>query len=98
MNIAFVSGWWHNSGLIHTTDSIDYTVANLEQMVEDLKNRIEIGSYPTAYKALVMPEKNPHLYDVLVNPYDGSFYWEKSSYTKFDKIKIPTYLLSRWTA
>ncbi|MBM2832262.1 MAG: PepX protein, partial [Dehalococcoidia bacterium] len=28
---------------------------------------------------------------VTSNPTDGPYYWERSSYTKFDRIKIPTY-------
>jgi predicted acyl esterase len=41
---------------------------------------------------------NPHLFDVLTHPFDGPFYWERSAYTKFSKINVPCFLMSRWTA
>ncbi|MEW6142205.1 MAG: CocE/NonD family hydrolase [Chloroflexota bacterium] len=33
----------------------------------------------------------PIILDTILRPTDGSYYWERSSYTKFDKITVPIY-------
>ena len=45
---------------------------------------------------LLNPKMNPIMFDLLLNPTDGPFYWERSGYTKYDRIKVPAYLGSRW--
>ena len=37
------------------------------------------------------------LFEGLTHPLDGPYYWEVSPYTKFDRIKIPCYMVSRWS-
>jgi hypothetical protein len=74
------------------------SIHHLSILVENLKKDEQIRSFPTAYLVLMFPEKNPRLFDLLIHPYDGPYYWERSGYTKFEKIKIPCYMLSRWTA
>ena len=46
---------------------------------------------------LKYPQKNPLMFDFLLQPLDGPYYWERSAYTMFDKIKIPVLLMARWS-
>ena len=66
---------------------------------EELRRRIErlqanevINKSNTLYLALEFPHWKPTMFDWLVNELDGPFYWERSAYTKWDRIKIPTFL------
>jgi len=97
LTLGFFQHWW-SSVLANAVEPSDISTAELSKIVEDLKNNQDIRGFPYAYVALTLREKNPHLFDVLMHPYDGPFYWERSGYTKFSKINIPSYLLSRWTA
>ena len=97
LTLGFCQHWWP-SVLANAVKPSDIPSAELKRIVEELKNNEDIRGFPYAYVALTFPEKNPHLFDALVHPYDGLFYWERSGYTKFGKINIPSYLLSRWTA
>ena len=47
---------------------------------------------PTLYNSLVFPHDKPTLFDWLVQEEDGPYYWERSAYTKLDKIDIPAFL------
>lgn len=97
LNIAFAFQWWEHV-LAHTVASSDLPADELKRRVEDLKKTEDVRSFPTAFIALMFPEKNPRLFDLLVHPYDGPFHWERSAYTKFERIDIPCHLMSRWTA
>ena len=97
LNLGFFLHWWPTV-LAHTIESPDLPEAELRQLVEEIEKDGDIRSYPIAYIALLFPQKNIHLFDLLTHPLDGSYYWERSAYTKFEKIKIPCYMLSRWTA
>jgi len=97
LDLGFLQHWWPMV-LAHTLEASDITGPELERLVENLKANNDIRGFPYAYAHLRFPEKNPHLVDILTHPFDGPFYWERSGYTKFSKIKIPAYLLSRWTA
>lgn len=97
LNQGFTKHWWPLVA-VHTIQPLDYSEAELQQMIEAAKNNDDIKKDPSVYLALMFPGKNPHLFDLAIHPYDGPYYWERSGYTKFDKIKIPAYLLSRWSA
>lgn len=97
LNIGFPFQWWEHI-LANAVSPSDLPDADLKWIVEELKNKEDIRSFPTAYIDLIFPKKNPHLFDLLVHAYDGPFYWERSAYTKFEKINIPCYIISRWTA
>jgi len=60
-----------------------------------LNNR-DIKYCPNAYQILHFPYKNPKYFDILLNPYDGPFYWKASPYALADKVKVPVYLVSPW--
>jgi len=74
----------------------EFSSVQLERMLEDLRNNEDIKGVPYLYMLTIAPEKNPLMLDLLLHPYDGPFYWERSAYTKFDKIKIPCYFLASW--
>ncbi len=97
LDIGFALRWWFTVRA-HTVEATDIPDADLGKMVEELKNNEDIRNYPGAYLSLIFPKMDPHTYDLLLHPHDGPFYWERSAYTKLNKINIPTYLLSRWAA
>ncbi|MFC1901945.1 CocE/NonD family hydrolase [Chloroflexota bacterium] len=61
---------------------------------QELLNNQDINHFPNLYHLLKYPYKNPVFVDLLLNPYDGPFYWERSAYTYFDKIKIPFFTIA----
>jgi predicted acyl esterase len=75
----------------------EFSKEKLNQMVEELKDHVDFKGFPAAYLSLLCPEKNPIHFDLFMHPLDGPFYWERSAYTIFDRIKIPVYLMSRWS-
>lgn len=70
----------------------------VDTLIQDRLSDPDIKSNPLYYRILMDPRRNLGFFDILVHPTDGPFYWERSPYTKFDKIKIPTYLGSGWYA
>lgn len=97
LDIGFLQHWWPIV-LAKTVEPPDIPPAELKKLVENLKNDEDIRGFPYAYIALTHPQKDPNLFNTLVHPYDGPYYWERSAYTKFSRIKIPAYMISRWTA
>ncbi len=69
-----------------------------EHLVKELRKNPDIRMYPDFYNVVVNYRWSPCFFDVIVNPTDGSFYWERSAYTRYDKIKIPCYFGSGWWA
>jgi predicted acyl esterase len=37
------------------------------------------------------------LFDFLIEPHDGPYYWDRSSYPNLDKINVPTLMMNRWS-
>jgi len=70
--------------------------AKIEIKVEELLNSDAVKNRPDLIKILKNPETNPLVYDLLLNPTDGPFYWERASWKRLEKIKIPTYVGSDW--
>src|SRR5262249_12685894 len=58
----------------------------------------DIRMYPRMYGIVDNLVINPSWFDVMAHPTDGPFYWERSPYRTFDKIKIPFYTASGWWA
>lgn len=58
----------------------------------------DVMAYPYLWKLTNNAHNNPMLLDFLLNPLDGPFYWERSPCRFFDRIRVPTFLLSRWSA
>jgi hypothetical protein len=76
----------------------EFSPKEYERKCQELRDDYAIQTYPYLYKLTICPEYNPLLLDMLLHPFDGPFYWERSAHTKLDRIKIPTYCLSRWSA
>jgi hypothetical protein len=73
-----------------------------EQELEEIVNRLtsdpDLSMYPGLYNIAANPERSPLFFDLLANPLDGPFYWERSAYRSYDQIKIPFYTGSGWWA
>ena len=74
------------------------TPEEFERLVEGLKSNPDIRMYPDYYNVVSNYRWSPCFFDVIANPEDGPFYWERSAYTKYDKINIPCYCGSGWWA
>jgi predicted acyl esterase len=67
-----------------------------ERRLKEALSNPDIQKFPNLYHLLHYPQKNPPFIDFLLNPLNGPFYFERSPYTKFDKIKIPVYSVGAW--
>ncbi|MCS7143298.1 MAG: CocE/NonD family hydrolase [Aigarchaeota archaeon] len=67
-------------------------------LLESAKQDPDLWMYPSIYAVVDKPNKCPCFLDIVLNPLDGPFYWERSAYTKLDKIKVPCYIRSGWFA
>ena len=93
-------GWlrnWVQGGNMQTwgAESASKTLYSQEELtrrIEKWKNDEVIQKCPTLYNALLFPDSKPTMFDWLINEFDGEYYWERSAYTKYDKIKIPIFL------
>ena len=68
----------------------------LEELCERLKSDSDYAMYPELYNIIDNPGMVPNFFDLIVHETDGPFYWERSPYTVFDKIRIPFYARSGW--
>ena len=86
--------------LVHTSEKREkeFTDEEYSRMVEALKANEDIRAYPRLFKILILPQLNPTLFGALMHPYDGPYWTEDSPSSGLEKIKIPTYLMCRWTA
>lgn len=99
LSAAFFHYLWSSeiaatSGISATSKSV--SPEELKVLIERAKSNEDIKINPFLYVILANPQMNPIMFDLLLNPNDGPFYWERSAYTKYDRIKIPAYLGSRW--
>ncbi len=98
LHLSFLATWWDASLVVNQADAPDLAEAELKRVVEQLLEHPDVKSHPRLYKTLRWRHKNPHLFDILVHPFDGPYYWERSASRKYGRIRIPCYFLSRWTA
>jgi len=59
----------------------------------------DIMMHSEIYNALVHPQVSDTswgLFDYMMHPYDGPFYWERSPSYRLDDIKVPAYLGDEW--
>ncbi len=66
-----------------------------ERRRQELLNHPDIIHYPNLYHLLNYPQKNPRFFDMLMNPYDGPFWWDRASFHSLDKIKVPIYVVGK---
>jgi predicted acyl esterase len=98
LNMGFLAQWWgHVSVGTSMPPSLRKNPEEIKQIVKDLMKKEEIQTYPMLYIALKYAEKNVPMFESLTHPLDGPFYWERSAYTKFNRISIPCYMVSRWS-
>jgi predicted acyl esterase len=76
----------------------EHSAQELMRLVEEAKADPDLQMYTTLWNIVDNPVTNPSFFDVLMHPLDGSFYWERSAYTAYDRIKIPFYVRSAWWA
>ena len=99
LNEGFFHQWWGHVS-IGTMQPLIYKYVSREEVnarVAALMRTPEVQDSPYLHIQLKYPEKNPLVFDFLVQPHDGPYYWERSAYTKFDRIKIPVLLMARWS-
>jgi predicted acyl esterase len=66
-----------------------------ERRRQELLDHPDIKHYPNVYHLLKYPYKNSNFFDYLMNPFDGPFWRERSTYPYFNRIKIPTYIIGK---
>ena len=100
LNEGFWHQWWGHVSVDGMTPlSFDKLSADeIQRRVQDLMQTPEIQRSPYLHIQLKYPKKNPLLFDWLLHPLDGPLYWERSPNQMFDRIKIPTFLVTRWTS
>lgn len=64
----------------------------------DVADDDDLKMYPVLWNIARNPDRVPPFFDILAQPLDGPFYWERSAYTKYDKITVPAYCSSGWWA
>ncbi|MCK5429203.1 MAG: CocE/NonD family hydrolase, partial [Anaerolineales bacterium] len=74
----------------------EFSKAGFDKIIKDIQDNIDIRSVPYMYLSTLAYENNPWMLDLLAHPHDGPFYSERSAYDKYDKIKIPCYVLACW--
>ena len=98
--LGFFRQWWGHVSVGHTPPSTyrELGEAEVARRVRALLPTDEVRNHPALHIALRFPEKNPVLFDHLIQPLDGPYYWERSAWTKLDRIRIPCLLGVRWSA
>ncbi|MBI2823010.1 MAG: CocE/NonD family hydrolase [Acidobacteria bacterium] len=76
----------------------DTPAGELKRLIEEIKADPDLMIHPEIWNFVDCPGKAPCFFDILVHPTDGPYYWERSPYKKFDRIKIPFYTRSGWWA
>ncbi len=101
---GIVQTFFHHlySGSIHC-QGVSVTLEGLSEeeqkaLIEKLKQDRDLQMYPRLYNLVDVPHLVPCFFDILANPYDGPFYWERSPAAMYDRIKIPFYARSSWWA
>lgn len=94
---------WLYSVMIGQDNSVSTTRKKLSEgefneLVNETKKDPDLQMYPALYNYVDSPKKNPCFLDVILNPYDGPYYGEHSTYTKHAQIKVPFYAHSGWWA
>ena len=100
LNEGFFHQWWgHVSiGAMRPLSFKAHTEEEIRRRVEALNQTPEIQDSPYLHIQLKYPQKNPLMFDFLMEPNDGPFYWERSACRMFDRIKVPALLMVRWSA
>ena len=68
----------------------------LKRKMLELQRNPDIKCTPYLYLIATTPQMNPTLFDLMMHPYDGSFYHRVSPCYRYHDIGIPSYLGARW--
>jgi uncharacterized protein len=98
MNMFYMQWWDHVSVGGQLPRSLRENPAEMKKIAKEMMENEEIATHVPLYCSLKYPEKNGPLFEGITHPFDGPYFWEVSPYTKFDGIKIPCYMASRWSA
>jgi len=100
LNLGFLFQWWDHVSVGGNAmpRSLRENPGDVKKVIEELKAQEEMQTHTPLYIALKYPEKNIPLFESLTHPHDGPFYWDQFSYRHFQKINIPCYMVSRWSA
>jgi uncharacterized protein len=100
LNEGFFHQWWgHVSiGAMRPLAFKYLSEREIRSRIDALERTPEIQDSPYLHLQLKHPEKNPLMFDFLVEPNDGPYYRERSSCTMLDRIRIPVLLMARWSA
>jgi putative CocE/NonD family hydrolase len=74
----------------------ELTEQELKERIKELQRNPDIQCTPYLYQLTVVPEHQHRIFDLMMHPYDGQFYQWYSPHNFFEKIKIPTFLGTRW--
>jgi predicted acyl esterase len=77
---------------------LDLPPDELASRVEAALSDPDLQAYSRHWTIVDNPDRNPGWFDILINPEDGPFYWERSAYKLYDRIRIPVYCESAWWA
>jgi predicted acyl esterase len=88
----------YDSSTTETITSRSVSAEEYARRIAALRADPDIMAYPYLWKLTNNAQNNPMLLDLLLNPLDGPFYWERSPCRMYDRIEVPTFLLSRWSA
>ena len=100
LNEGFWHQWWGHV-CVDGMRPLSYERLSEEEIarrVARLMESPEVRRSAYLHIQLKYPRKNPLLFDWLLEPFDGPFYWERSPYRMFERIRIPTFLATRWTS
>jgi hypothetical protein len=97
MNMFYMQ-WWDHVSVHGMPFTLDENPKEIKKIIEEMMRKEEIQTHTPLYIALKYPGKNPALFEQLTHPLDGPYHCDSSSYTKFDRIKVPCYMLYRWSA
>ena len=100
LNEGFWHQWWGHVS-VDGMRPLSYGYLSddeISRRVSALMESPEVRHSPYLHIQLKYPRKNPLLFGWLLEPLDGPFYWERSPNRMFDKIRIPTFLATRWSS
>jgi uncharacterized protein len=87
------SGWAPKNPVSEMMKTLPHE--EFERRRKELLDSPDIRNYPNLYHLLKYPYKNPFFVDLLMNPFDGPYYRERSLYPYYDKIKVPTLIIGK---
>lgn len=75
---------------------VEFGKDEIEEKIGALQRNPDIKCTPYLYNITFCPQSNPIEFDLMLHPYDGSYYRDISAYKTYDDIEIPCFLGTRW--